>query len=209
MRAQPPGPRLTLISRLALHRDYGAYLYRLARQYGDVVHVPVGRWTYLINHPDFIREVLITQADHFARVDPPADRPARPDGYLDAARRWLAQQLDQRASIADRVAYARQILFEALRLYPPVKIIQRHALVDYVIGNYTLPAGARLVISPWVMQRDPRYYPEPFRFEPGRWAGETVRPAFTYFPFGEAWSAAAWQTALEQVILDIPQGATA
>lgn len=206
MLTQPPGPHLTLISRMALRRDYGAYLYRLARQYGDVVQVPIGPTTYLINHPEFIREVLITRADHFTWAEPPTDRPTPPNEPLLAARKWLAQSAVQWAQINDRVEYARQVLSEALRLYPPVRIIQRRTLVEYPISSYTLPANASIVISPWVMQHDPRFYPDPFRFDPGRWATTSPRPAFAYFPFGEVWNAATWQTALEQLMYSFPQG---
>jgi cytochrome P450 len=41
-------------------------------------------------------------------------------------------------------------------------------------------------MSQYVMHRDPRYYPNPHRFEPERWAPEqqASRPQFSYFPFG-------------------------
>jgi len=42
------------------------------------------------------------------------------------------------------------------------------------------------VMSTWVMHRDPRYFPEPDRFDPDRWLPETAQklPKFAYFPFG-------------------------
>ena len=41
-------------------------------------------------------------------------------------------------------------------------------------------------MSPFVMQRDARYFPEPERFDPERWTAEAreARPQFSYFPFG-------------------------
>ena len=202
MFTQPPGPRLTLVSRLTLRRNFSGYLYQLARHYGDVVQVPVGRSLYLVNHPDFIHEVLITHADHFSAEHSPLDRPTPPNEPLEMARHWLKQQSDRGTPITDRLVYARQILAETLRLYPPIKIIRRHALGAYEIGGYTLPANTSIVISPWVMQHDPRYYPDPFRFDPLRWtsAAEATRPAFAYFPYGAVWCEDAWQTTLTQIV---------
>ncbi|WDT73303.1 MAG: cytochrome P450 [Candidatus Manganitrophus sp.] len=43
-----------------------------------------------------------------------------------------------------------------------------------------------VLMSQYVMHHDPRYYPDPFRFDPERWepAAKAVRPKFSYFPFG-------------------------
>src|SRR6185436_11068943 len=42
------------------------------------------------------------------------------------------------------------------------------------------------LMSPYVMHRDPRYFPDPERFDPNRWVPEIAaqRPKFSYFPFG-------------------------
>ena len=97
MLTQPPGPHLTLVSRLTLRRDFCAYLYQLARRYGDVVQVPVGRALYLVNHPEFIRDVLIIQADHFSAEHSPLDRPTPPNEPLEMARHWLKRTCRLRA----------------------------------------------------------------------------------------------------------------
>jgi len=41
-------------------------------------------------------------------------------------------------------------------------------------------------VSPYVVQRDPRWFPDPEKFDPGRWKPEArdARPKFSYFPFG-------------------------
>ena len=40
-------------------------------------------------------------------------------------------------------------------------------------------------MSPWVVHRDPRWFPDPLKFSPERWlAPDTSRPRFAYFPFG-------------------------
>src|SRR5205085_7639304 len=85
-----------------------------------------------------------------------------------------------------RLRYAEMVLAEAMRLYPPAWAIGRRAIADYPIGEYTVPARAIVLMSPYVMHRTPRYYPEPFRFDPERWTAEAreARPKFAYFPFG-------------------------
>jgi cytochrome P450 len=73
-----------------------------------------------------------------------------------------------------------------MRLYPPAWIIGRRALQDYTLGDYLVPARSIVVFSPYVMHRDPRFYQEPERFDPGRWTKEfrASLPPFAYFPFG-------------------------
>jgi cytochrome P450 len=85
-----------------------------------------------------------------------------------------------------RLGYARMVFEEAMRVYPPVYRLVRTALRDYRAGAYTIPAGALVVVSQYLMHRDPRYYPQPERFDPERWKPEArrERPAYSYFPFG-------------------------
>jgi cytochrome P450 len=79
-----------------------------------------------------------------------------------------------------------RVVTESMRLYPPAWIIGRRALNDYPLGDYVAPARSILVMSPYVMQRDPRFYADPERFDPDRWtpAFRTALPKFAYFPFG-------------------------
>lgn len=85
-----------------------------------------------------------------------------------------------------RLTYTRQVLAEAMRLYPPAYVIGREPVQDVQIGGYTVPCGATVFMSQYVMHRNPRYYPEPERFDPQRWTpeAEAARPKFAYFPFG-------------------------
>ncbi len=82
--------------------------------------------------------------------------------------------------------YASHILTEAMRLYPPAWIIGRQAVEDVDLGGVVLPAGAGVIMSQWVMHRDPRYYDNPEQFKPERWADGLMQriPHFAYFPFG-------------------------
>jgi cytochrome P450 len=82
--------------------------------------------------------------------------------------------------------YTEMVLSEAMRLYPPAWAIGRRALGDYAIGDYIIPAGAVILMSPYVTHRDARWFEDPDRFDPERWLPEraAARPKFSYFPFG-------------------------
>jgi cytochrome P450 len=82
--------------------------------------------------------------------------------------------------------YADRVLREAMRLYPPAWRILRKTSESLTVSGYIVPAGANIVISQWVTHRDPRWFPEPDRFNPDRWIDESAAklPHFAYFPFG-------------------------
>ncbi len=86
----------------------------------------------------------------------------------------------------ERLPYTRMVMAESLRMYPPAWIIGRRAIADYQLRNYMVPAGSILLMSQWVMHHDARFFPDPQRFYPSRWAPEAQagRPKFAYFPFG-------------------------
>ncbi len=85
-----------------------------------------------------------------------------------------------------RLRYADMVVKESMRLYPPAWGIGREAVGECEIGAFRVPAGTQLLMSPWVMHRDPRYFEEPETFYPDRWAGDATRglPKYAYFPFG-------------------------
>ena len=84
------------------------------------------------------------------------------------------------------LSYVERVVTEAMRLYPPAWLIGRRALQDYPIADYVAPARSIFVMSPYVLQRDARYFADPERFDPGRWTPEfrAGLPPFAYFPFG-------------------------
>lgn len=81
-------------------------------------------------------------------------------------------------------AYARQVVEEAMRIFPPVpRIPLRQALRGDVICGARIPKGAYVSIAPWVIHRHRSLWEDPEQFDPDRFAGE--RPArFAYLPFG-------------------------
>jgi cytochrome P450 len=96
--------------------------------------------------------------------------------------------LDGRLPTADdcpRLKYAEMVALESMRLYPPAYVVGREALVDTTLGGYPLKQGTTVMMPEWVIHRDPRFFPDPARFHPERWANDPKdRPRFSYFPFG-------------------------
>lgn len=84
------------------------------------------------------------------------------------------------------LTYTRQVLDETLRLYPPAWMFARQAVANDEIGGFHLPARSMIVLSPYVTHHLPDFWPEPFRFDPERFApgAEIDRPRYAYFPFG-------------------------
>jgi cytochrome P450 len=85
-----------------------------------------------------------------------------------------------------KLQYTRMVLTEAIRLYPPVYVIARKALNDFSVDKYIVPANTLILMSPYLMQHDSRFYPEPNTFNPKQWASDThaQAPKYAYFPFG-------------------------
>ena len=83
--------------------------------------------------------------------------------------------------------YTLQVIKESMRLYPPAWILNgRVALEDVEIGDYTIPKGNVVWISPYAMHRLPQYFPNPDEFDPERFTPENEKaiPKFAYIPFG-------------------------
>ncbi|MEJ3743518.1 cytochrome P450 [Actinomycetes bacterium KLBMP 9797] len=103
---------------------------------------------------------------------------------------WTFHLLATHPAAQDRIAdddgeYTMAVVREALRLYPPAWAIWRRLVADREVGGRRLPAGSTLILSPWVVHRDPRWWPEPAAFQPERWLPPASAPRrYTYFPFG-------------------------
>jgi cytochrome P450 len=85
-----------------------------------------------------------------------------------------------------RLRYTEMVIAESMRLYPPAWAMGRYARGDFRLGNYFLPAKTTVLISQFITHRDPRYFPDPLRFDPNRFTpdAKSRRAKFTYFPFG-------------------------
>lgn len=87
-----------------------------------------------------------------------------------------------------RLATARDVFREALRLYPPVAMTVRSASRPEKLRDREAPKGAQLVISPFHLHRHERLWDNPDVFDPGRWQTENgkicQRKAFIPFSAG-------------------------
>jgi len=107
--------------------------------------------------------------------------------------RRLQGELDRilgsrRATAADArtLTFASHVVYESLRLYPPIWGFGREAVRDTQLDGYRIPAGTAVFASQWVLHRDARYFANPSDFDPDRWAeGLAARlPRCVYMPFG-------------------------
>jgi cytochrome P450 len=85
-----------------------------------------------------------------------------------------------------RLKYTRMVIDETMRLFPPVWVLSRTANDDDVIGGYRIPAGSEILIFPYITHRHPRWWSDPEKFLPERFAAENsaARIKFAYLPFG-------------------------
>ena len=89
------------------------------------------------------------------------------------------------ASLPARTRYTQAVLSEVLRLFPPAYGFGRRAVRDTRVGPHRVAAGTTVLMSPWAMHRDERWFDDPEEFRPERWLdGLASRlPRFAYFPF--------------------------
>jgi cytochrome P450 len=92
--------------------------------------------------------------------------------------------------VQDRVAgdgsgaAVRAAVMEGMRLYPPAYATSRSTTGEVVLGGYRVPPRTTVFASAWVTHRHPAFWPDPERFDPGRFIGDSDRPRYAYLPFG-------------------------
>ncbi|KAB2912385.1 MAG: cytochrome P450 [Hyphomicrobiaceae bacterium] len=86
----------------------------------------------------------------------------------------------------ERLSYTRSVMLETLRLYPPAWALIRTAVADDEIAGHKVKAGDRIVLSPYAVHHDARYWDEPEAFRPERFAPGSMqkRAKYSYLPFG-------------------------
>jgi cytochrome P450 len=94
---------------------------------------------------------------------------------------WALLMLSRQPEL--RSADPEAVLFESMRLYPPQWMIGRRTIAPYALDEYEVPRGAMVLLSPYVVHRDPRWFDDPLRFDPARWQTPLANRA-AYFPFG-------------------------
>jgi cytochrome P450 len=82
--------------------------------------------------------------------------------------------------------YTECVLKEAMRLYPPAWTTGREVLEPIELRGVTMPRGAQIFLSQWIVHHDARWFPDPERFDPERFRPERAKalPRYAYFPFG-------------------------
>jgi cytochrome P450 len=94
------------------------------------------------------------------------------------------------AADVPKLVFCEMVIREAMRLYPPAYVVGRRPMEDITIGKHFIPAGTNVLMSQWIVQRDPRWFDDPLLFHPDRWSdglggGLAGRlPKYAYFPFG-------------------------
>lgn len=101
----------------------------------------------------------------------------------------IDQILGERAATLDdveKLVYTRMVVTEAMRLYPPAYAFGRQAIADNDVGPYRIRKGTIIGISPFILHRQPEWYPNPDHFDPERWTPERAggMHKFAYCPFG-------------------------
>ncbi len=107
---------------------------------------------------------------------------ARLHGELDAV---LGGRPPRHEDLA-RLPYARMVIEESMRLYPPAHTISRQAVGDDAVLGHRIPAGSAIIIAPWLLHRKPALWSDPLRFDPERFSSQmsAQRHRFAYIPFG-------------------------
>ena len=87
-----------------------------------------------------------------------------------------------------QLTYTNAFIEEVLRLHPPAIWSGRRVVNDFEIDNRTIPGGSMILFSPHVTHHDPRSFPDPADFRPGRWidghADQNHPHPYSYIPFG-------------------------
>jgi Cytochrome P450 len=76
-----------------------------------------------------------------------------------------------------QLPYLNAVIKETLRFYAPLPTFEpRSSPVHTVIDGYHVPAGTTVGMSPYCLHRDPTIFPDPLKFDPGRWLTEKGTP---------------------------------
>src|SRR6056297_137641 len=104
------------------------------------------------------------------------------------ARTEVQSALQGRAATADdlsRLPYTRQIIDEALRLYPPAAIVSRTALVQDTLCGTPIRPGDTVIVPIYALHRSHLLWTDPDQFDPNRWANGAKPDRYAYLPFGD------------------------
>jgi cytochrome P450 len=97
-----------------------------------------------------------------------------PDADAKLSKELVALSASERPNVDDlkKINFTRQVIEEALRMYPPGRLMTRKAAKDDQIGEYFVPAGTEIYISPYYIQRHPGLWEAPDFFNPDRFGSD-------------------------------------
>jgi cytochrome P450 len=86
----------------------------------------------------------------------------------------------------EKLTFTRQVIQEAMRLFPPAAAIVRQPREDTTLGPYKVSKREPIYVAIWCLHRHEKLWEEPNAFDPGRFAPEKVkaRHRYAYLPFG-------------------------
>lgn len=94
---------------------------------------------------------------------------------------------DDAATAADllNIPYLKQVVQESMRIYPPVWAIARRSEEAAEYNGFYIPEKSYIGIVPYALHRDPKFWPDPNRFDPDRFSAENAkgRHSYCYLPF--------------------------
>ncbi|KAJ4842770.1 hypothetical protein Tsubulata_010759, partial [Turnera subulata] len=82
-----------------------------------------------------------------------------------------------------KMKYSWCVACEAMRLLPPVQGTFRETVTDFTYEGYTIPKGWKTHWSAYTTHKNPKYFPDPEKFDPSRFEGNGPVP-FSFVPFG-------------------------
>ncbi|MBS0395445.1 MAG: cytochrome P450 [Proteobacteria bacterium] len=106
---------------------------------------------------------------------------ARLAAELDATPERRGMSFEQSESLR----YTQAVIQEAMRLYPPGWLLTRRTIAADQLSGYRVPPGTDVLLSPYLIHRHPRHWPDPEVFRPERFADAHVDPRdeWIYIPF--------------------------
>ena len=82
-----------------------------------------------------------------------------------------------------QMVYLNNVIKEAIRLYPAANFLfPRRAARDTTINGIPVEKGTQIFISTFMIQRNPKHWKDPLKFDPSRFEKD-VKP-FSWIPFG-------------------------
>jgi cytochrome P450 len=126
----------------------------------------------------------LTWAWYLLSRDPDAERALHEE--VDSA---LGERLPTAPDLS-RLPFTRNVLAEAMRMYPPAWALKREAVTEVPVGEYVVPAGSTVIVSPYVLHHDASSFPQPDRFDPRRFSTDGTPPresAYLTFGHGPRW----------------------